>query len=409
VAYGDPTSPFSSVERADRLLTELFSTPGHPDPYPRYRELRELAPVHAYAGGYVAVTYEACDAALRNPAMSCGSGFTLEHLATPMWRSAARWIMYQDGDQHRRVRGLLTSAFTPRSVEALRPYVADLVDGYLDDLSGAEEFELVSALAFPLPITVIGELIGIPEPDRHRFRDWSRLILAVVANAQPTPEEMDEANAATVESEDYLRDLVTERRRDPRDDLATRLAFAELDGDQLTDDEIVSNLNVLVGAGFETTVFMLGSSVNALLDHPDQLRVLLDRPDAVKQAIEELLRFEAPVLSPNPRVATVDTVVAGHPIPAGDRIVVLPGAANRDPAHVDDPDRLDLLRANPRPLTFGAGFHFCVGAALARMEIQEALARLFARFPRLEQTQEEVDWAPSFLFRGPRTLPLRVG
>src|SRR4029450_13104259 len=164
-------------------------------------------------------------------------------------------------------------------------------------------------------------LIGIPEPDRHRFRDWSRLILAVVANAQPSPEEMAEATGGTVESEGCRGDVVTERRRDPRDDLATRLAFAELDGDQLSDDEIVSNLNVLVGAGFETTVFMLGSRVNARLDHPDQLAVLLGRPDAVKQAIEELLRFEAPVLSPNPRVATVDTLVAGHPIPAGDRIV----------------------------------------------------------------------------------------
>jgi len=341
--------------------------------------------------------------------MSCGSGFTAELLATPMWRSASRWIMYQDGDEHRRVRGLLAKAFTPRTVEKLRPYVADLVESYLDGIADTREFELVADLAFPLPITVIGELLGIPEPDRGRFRDWSREILAVVANSEPTPAQMEQANSATIESEDYLRRLLDERRKDPRDDLTSRLAFAEEAGDQLTDDEIVSNLNVLVGAGFETTVFMLGSSVNALLDHPDQLATLQSRPDVIKTATEELLRFEAPVLSPNPRVATGDTVIAGQRIPAGGKVVVMPAAANRDPAHVPEPESLDILRPEPRPLTFGAGIHFCAGAALARMEIQECLLRLFARFGTLERTSAVVDWAPSFLFRGPRTLPLRVG
>ena len=355
----------------------------------------------------MAVTYAACDAALRSPAMSCGSGFTAEHLATPMWQSASRWIMYQDGEQHRRVRGLLTSAFTPRMVEDLRPYVASLVEGYLDRLDPSG-FELVADLAFPLPITVIGELIGIPDADRGLFRDWSRDILAVVANQAPTAEDMAVANTATAESESYLAALVEERRARPRADLATRLASAELDGERLSDEEVVSNLNVLVGAGFETTVFMLGSSVHALLDHPDQLDALRAEPGLVKQAVEELLRFEAPVLSPNPRVATAEVVVGGQAVAAGERVIVLPGAANRDPAHAPDPDRLDLRRESPRPLTFGSGPHYCVGAALARMEIQECLVRLFARFPRLERTTDGVDWTPSFLFRGPRTLPLRA-
>jgi cytochrome P450 len=279
----------TTASHAD-LLTELFTTPGHPDPYPLYRALRELAPVHEWASGFVAFTYDACDATLRHPAMSCGSGFTPELLATPMWRSASKWIMYQDGDQHRRVRGLLSGAFTPRTVEELRPYVGALVDSYLDSVERSGEFELVADLAFPLPITVIGQLIGIPAPDRVKFRDWSRAILAVVANAQPTAAQMAEANDATVESEDYLRALVADRRKDPQDDLATRLAFAEEAGERLTDDEIVSNLNVLVGAGFETTVFMIGSGVNVLLDRPDQLAVLRARPEVIKQATEELLR-----------------------------------------------------------------------------------------------------------------------
>jgi cytochrome P450 len=398
-----------ATDRRAHVLAELFDTPGHPDPYPLYRELRELAPVHETARGFVAVSYGACDAVLRHPAMSCGSGFTAEHLATPMWRSASRWIMYQDGPQHRRVRGLLTGAFTPKMVEGLRPYVGALVDAHLDRIAAAGGGELVADLAFPLPITVIGELIGIPGPDRGQFRDWSRAILAVVADASPTATAMREANRATTESEAYLHELVRARRRDPRQDLATALAFAEESGERLTDEEIVSNLNVLVGAGFETTVFTIGNSVHALLDHADQLAILRERPDVTRGAVEELLRFEAPVLSPNPRVATTDVDVAGCHVPAGAQVIVLPAAANRDPAHVEHPDRLDLLRANPRPLTFGSGPHFCVGAGLARMEIQECVRRFFDRFERVERLDDTVDWTPSFLFRGPRTLPVTVG
>jgi cytochrome P450 len=403
----DRTAPASDA-RAAELLGELFTTAGHPDPYPLYRELRELAPLHETPTGFVAVAYGACDAVLRHPTMSCGSGFTPEHLASPMWQSASKWIMYQDGDQHRRVRSLLTSAFTPRMVEGLRPYVGGIVDAHLERAAAAGHLELVADLAFPLPITVIGELIGIPEPDRILFREWSRAILAVVADANPTTRAMHEANQATIESEAYLGRLVAERRRDPRDDLATALAFAEIGDERLSDDEIVANLNVLVGAGFETTVFTIGNSVLALLDRRDQLALLRERPDGTRQAVEELLRFEAPVLSPNPRVATTDTVIAGREIPTGARVIVLPAAANRDPAHVDDPERLDVLRPNPRPLTFGSGFHFCVGAALARMEIQECLRRLFTRFPDIERMHDTVDWTPSFLFRGPRSLPLRI-
>jgi cytochrome P450 len=401
--------PAGTDARAAQLLDELFTTPGHPDPYPLYRELREQGPVHRTATGFVAVSYAACDAALRHPAMSCGSGFTAEHLATPMWRSASRWIMYQDGEQHRRVRALLTSAFTARMVEDLRPYVGQVVDSHVDRIAAAGGCELVADLAFPLPITVIGELIGIPEPDRALFRDWSRLMLAVVADASPSADALHSANTATVESEDYLRALVTERRRAPRADLTSSLALATADGERLTDDEVVANLNVLVGAGFETTVFMIGGGVQALLDHPEQLARLRTAPDAGRAAVEELLRYEAPVLSPNPRVATADVVIAGHPVPAGERVVVLPGAANRDPAHVDDPERLDVTRANPRPLTFGSGPHYCVGAALARMEVQECLHRLFARFARVEGVDATPDWTPSFLFRGPRSLRLAVG
>jgi cytochrome P450 len=395
-------------ERAAQLLAELATTPGHPDPYPLYRELRELAPVHRTPTHLVAVSHEACDAALRHPEMSCGSGFTADQLATPMWRSASRWVMYQDGEQHRRVRGLLASAFTPKVVEALRPYVGALVDGYLDQIAGAGRCELVADLAFPLPITVIGELIGIPEPDRGRFRDWSRAILAVVADASASSAAMAEADAATIESEAYLAHLLAARRAAPQDDLTTAMAFAEVDGERLTDDEITANLNVLVGAGFETTVLMIGGGVRVLLDHPDQLAVLRSRTDRTRQAVDELLRYEAPVLSPNPRVAMSDTTVAGHAVAAGEAIVVLPGAANRDPAHVTDPERFDVLRPAARPLTFGSGPHHCVGAALARMEIQESLQRLLGRFDRIERVDDVDDWLPSHLFRGPRTLPLVV-
>ncbi|MFI5494557.1 cytochrome P450 [Actinoplanes sp. NPDC051859] len=390
------------------LLNELTRQAGREDPYPRYRRLRELSPlVRAEDGALVVTRHADCAAVTRDPRLGHMPPHMLEFIS-PNWenhvalRQLFTSILTINPPDHTRLRRLVSSSFTARRVQALQPRIAEMVDELLDRMTGDVDF--VEAFAFPLPVNVIGELLGIPEPDRPQFqglvRDWTLILESVRA------EDLKIADPAAAAIRDYLAGLTAERRKKPADDLISALVAAEEDGEKLTEDELLTMAALLFAAGFETTTNLLTNSVVALLRHPDQLALLRAAPGLRASAVEELLRYDTPVQL-LARVAWDDIDLAGVPVAGGERIVAYLGAGNRDPERFVEPDRLDLTRSDNAPLSFGGGIHYCLGAPLARLEAQIALPALVNRFPKLDFAGEP-GRRDSLAIRGYTTLPVSV-
>ena len=402
----------SAVE-PDSLLLELVATPeGRADPYPRYASLRDAAPVHQSGFGFWALTrYDDCQHLLRHPGVgkdfsgaANSLGLTDEQRADQdRFRNDRSNMLTTDPPDHTRLRGLVTRAFTPRTVETLRPRVVAVVDDLLDGF-GDGEVDVMDALAFPLPVTVIGEMLGVPAQDRPGLRPLVRAVTAVLELAV-TPDALSEATAADVRLEEYFAGLVAERRARPREDLLTKLIEAEDKGDQLSEHELISTAILLFAAGFETTTHLIGNGLLALLRHPEQLARLRDDPALVRPAVEELLRFDSPVQIAV-RTAYEDLSIGGRHIETGSVVLALLGAANHDPARFRHPERLDVGRDEGAPMSFGGGIHFCLGAALARLEAQIVLDRLLSRFGTIELAGGPPTYRDSLTLRG--LVDLRV-
>ena len=398
---------------ADTLLLELVATPeGRADPYPRYATLRSQVPVHRSAIGFwVLSRYEDCQYLLRHPGVgkdfssaASAVGLSEEQQAEQAaFRNDHSNMLFADPPDHTRLRGLATRAFTPRTVETLRGRIVALVDELIDGFGG-EEVDVMDALAFPLPVTVIGEMLGVPAEDRAQFRPLVRASTAMLELAV-TPEALSAATAATNTMERYFAELVRERRARPQNDLLTQLIEAEDKGDQLTETELISTSILLFAAGFETTTHLVGNGLLALLRHPDQLARLRNDRSLLRSAVEELLRFDSPVQI-TARTAYEELVVGGRRIEPNSTVLALIGAANRDPDRFRDPDRLDVGRAEGSPLSFGSGIHYCLGAALARLEGQIVLDRLLSRFASMELAGAEPRYRDSLTLRG--LVELRV-
>ncbi len=316
-------------------------------------------------------------------------------------------LLTKDGDDHRRLRRLVTKAFTPRIVEQLRPRVQEIADELLDRVEGQGRMDLVDDYAFPLPITVIAELLGIPVGDRDRFRVWSNTFVL-----PPLTEELQEQFVAhTEEFVAYLDGLFATRRADPRDDLVSALVQAEEAGDHLSENELYSMVVLLIVAGHETTVSLITNAVLALLQNPAALAELQADPSGMPAAVEELLRYDSPVERTITRWATTDVELGGHTIARGDLVIAILGSANRDPDRFPAPDTLDLARGDTHHLGFGRGSHYCLGAPLARVEADIALRTLFSRLPDLQLAiaEEELYWRPIPLFRSLASLPVTWG
>lgn len=389
------------------------------DPFPVLRRLQAEDPVHwsEILKSWVLTRYDDVRAALADPRLSAdrltsflrhqaGDRPLAEALAE-LGRSLGLWAVFTDPPLHTRLRGLLTDAFTPRAVETLRPTVRALVDALIDGVAAAGRLDLVRDIAAPLPVAVIGDLLGVPRADGPALKRWSDDLATFVGSAVATPDKYERAAASLREMNAYFRALAAERRARPRQDVLSALVAAAGQG-RLADDELVASCTLLLFAGHETTTNLIGNGVLALLRHPDQCERWRRDPTLTATAVEELLRFEGPGQA-LVRVALDDLVIGGRRIRRGDRLFVMINAANRDPRRFVDPDRLDLGREPNPHLTFGHGRHFCVGAPLARLEAQVALPRLLERLPGLALAASRLEWIDSLIFRGVRALPLTFG
>lgn len=376
------------------------------DPYPVYAALRERGPVHwvrtpqpgAYEG-WLVVGYEEARAALADPRLSKdtrrGGSSSLEE------ELMGRYVLIADPPEHTRLRSLVTGAFTMRRVEALRPRVQQITDELLDEMLPKGGADLVDSFAYPLPITVICELLGVPDIDRVAFRAMSNEIV--------TPTDGDSELAAVRQLAAYLDELIEDKRcTAPGDDLLSDLIRTRAeDGDRLSRDELRGMAFILLVAGHETTVNLITNGVHALLTHPDQLAALRADMTLLDGAVEEVLRFEGPVETATYRYAAEPLEIGGRAIAAGDPVMIGLDAASRDAARCPDPDRFDIHRAPQGHLSFGHGIHYCLGAPLARLETRVALRSLLERCSDLALDGPPGDWLPGMLMRGLRSLPVR--
>ncbi len=378
------------------------------DPYPTYHALREADPVHRspFMAMWIVTRYEDVALVLRDPRFLADrtqwEGFQQLEGVDP-----TRSLLSLDPPDHTRLRDLVGKAFSPRMVERLRPQAQAIVD---DALAGPAErggMELIEDLAYPLPVAVIAGMLGVPREDWPRFRAWSRVL---VAGLDPLSIQqagrIAEFTAAQNAIYDYLAEIVARRRREPAEDLISALIAVEERGDVLSERELVVMLVLLLVAGHETTVNLIGNGVLALLRHPEQHALLRDRPDLLEPAVEELLRWDSPVQL-TARVVGEDCALGGRALRRGELVMTLLGAANRDPEQFSEPDRLDLVRAPNQHFSFGRGVHFCLGAPLARLEGRIAIGSLVRCFPDLRLAGEP-ERGETITLRGLRRLPLAV-
>jgi cytochrome P450 PksS len=396
-------------------LNELLAQDTKRDPGAFFTRLRAQAPlcrIDQFAGqrgAWIALDYEDAAAILKDPRFTrqrpgpvppgAEKDPTHQRAALFAWRQD---MLTVDPPDHTRLRGLVSKAFTPRMIEQLRPRIEQITNELLDAVQPRGKMDLISEFAYPLPITVISEMMGIPHADRHQFRIWTQAILRLSEHLE---QEAVDAVAAFVR---YIQALLADKRAHPGSDLTSGLVHAEEGGDVLSEQELISTIFLLIVAGHETTVNLIGNGTLALLQHPDQLHLLQREPSLIPAAVEELLRYSAPVSLSTPRWAQEDIALRGQVIRKGDVVLASLAGANMDAQHFTEPARLDVTRAENKHLAFGKGIHFCLGAPLARLEAQIAFAALLQRLPglRLDCDPAQLRWAPTLILRGLTALPV---
>jgi cytochrome P450 len=386
------------------------------NPYPAYTELRRRHPVlHDETTDHWLVSrHEDVNALLRDRRF----GRTYVHVANhaqmgrpeepdwhaPFWRLIRDGILDMEPPDHTRVRRLVSKAFTPKMVESLKPRIQAIMDGLIDEVSGSGEADLIKAIAEPLPVAVIAEMLGIPESDRHLLRPWSAEI-CLMYELNPSDDYMGRAVKASVEFSEYLRRLSRDRRAKPKEDLISGLAKVVDQGDRLTEGELIGTCVLLLNAGHEATVNVTGNGWWSLFRNPDQLALLRKDHSLLPRAVEELMRYDTP-LQMFERWVLEEFELHGVRIPKGAELGLLFGSANRDPGAFDRPDELDITRVENPHISFGAGIHFCLGAPLARVELESSFGTLLRRIPNMELA-EEPEWKPAYIIRGLKELKVR--
>ena len=403
----------------DLLAPEVLA-----NPYPLFRQLSERDPVHWSArwGGWILTRYADVSAALTDRRLS-SDAFTpfRERLQAPererwsmIFRLLAPSMVYRDPPEHTRLRTLVTKVFTRAVIERARPRIQPIADELIDRKIEQGRMDLIHDFAYPLPVTVIAEVVGADPEDGDRIKNWSDDIATLMLGAVDTPDRHDRANRALGEMADYFREIVRERRRAPRDDVASALVAVHDRDERLTEDELVGMCALMIFAAHETTTNVIANGMLALLDHPSErarLEAALDGDDGgatlTASAVEEMLRFDGPMKAIS-RVAAAPLDLGGRRVEAGQRVLCVLGAANRDPARFPDPDRFEVARRDNGHIAFGYGIHYCLGAPLARVEAQISVASLLRRLRglRLAAPRDALDWHEALLVRGVRSMPV---
>jgi len=396
---------------------ELYSAEFRADPYPVFAQMREHDPVFCQPGIdgetmiWFVTRYEDVAAVLvdderfvRDPRLALTEKELAARQLPPMLQAIDNHMLNRDGDDHRRLRRLVTKAFTPKVVEQLRGRIQEIADELLDAVEARGTMDLSAEYAFPLPITVIAELLGVADADQDRFKEWSDAIITPAIG----PEAMERFFGQMGEFVEYLTDLFAARRAEPQDDLVSALLAARDASDALTEEEVFGTVVLLIVAGHETTVGLIGNAVVNLLSHPEELELVRTDASLIPAAIEEVLRYEGPVERTLNRWAATDVELGGQTIRRGELVIAILGSADRDPDRFPEADRLDIQREDNRHLAFGRGSHYCLGAPLARLEAEIALETLFRRLPGLRLVVEpsELEWRPTPGFRRLETLPV---
>jgi cytochrome P450 len=394
----------------------VFSAEILQDPYPTYTRLLEEGPLHYVNVGakwavWSVFAHAECSMLAKDPRLSAKRAQQML-LPLPLSRQAefselARmfglWLIFMDPPEHTRLRKLLNKGFSPAAVEALRPKVEEIVDRMLKPLDHGSEIDLMREFANPMPVRIISELLGIPQELHDTFVNWSRAVAAFRGSPNPTVDQARGAQDALVQLTDFFRKTVAERRRNKGSDLISLLIDIEEEGEVLTEEELYAQCIALLFAGHETTRNLIGNGMFTLLQHPEETAELRQKPEMIRTAVEEILRYESPVQF-TARVLKEDIEVSGQRIPKKWTILCMLGAANRDPKRFKEPNELDLKRLNNQHLAFSAGPHACIGGQLARLEGQIAIMSLVHRFPKMKLAGPKPEWASTFGFRGLKGL-----
>ena len=406
-----PQAPAIDASMPEALIFNPFDPVTRADPYPIYRRLREEDPFHrSPLGIWILSRYDDIVGMLRDPRFSSDlrNADSLPLMQAPdlteKLERRSKVMLFSDPPNHTRLRSLVNKAFTPRVVESLRPRAQQIVDEILARVSPQGHMDLIADLAYPLPVIVIAEMLGVPPEDRDLFRQWSSDLARSLDPMLP-PEMIDQIEASADSFDAYFTPLFEERRARPGGDLVSALVAAEESGDRLSHDELMATCILLLVAGHETTMNLIGNGMLALLRHPSEMERLRADPSLMQNAIEEMLRYDGTVQMTG-RTATEDVEFSGVTIRRGEISILLVGAGNRDPERFTDPERLDVTRTDIRHLAFGAGAHYCLGAPLARVEAQIAFTELLRRLPGLRLATEAPEWRDNIVLRGMKSLPL---
>jgi len=402
------------------------------NPYPFYETLREQDPIHwdDEMGFWVLTRYDDIASLYTDDRFSRARGLmrnfarlpeAQQQIAQPVYHSFSKTVFYSDPPYHTHLRSLMNHAFTPRYIERLRPYIQNTVNQLLD--ATHDEMDIIHDLAYPLPVMVIAELIGLPASDRVKFKAWSDDLFAILGTVKHKPQHLLERAAQSLgEMTEYIKDLARKRRENMGDDLLSILLSVS-DGDgcpvphhssgqltretsavsTLTEEELVANINILLSTGHETTTHLIGNGILALLQHPDQMKLLKEKPDLLDFAIDEILRYDNPVQITY-RSTLEDADIKGKTIRKGDLVNTILGSANRDPERFKNPDRFDVARDEGRHLSFGLGIHYCIGAPLVKLEAEIAFETILRRFPNLQLKSDFLEWQEHPIFRGLKSL-----